>query len=143
MPTLKHVLTLLLYATAASAIASEVDAASLAAACKEELADDADKPTFCLIFFTGYIDGNDAGAERGLRTAFIQDSRNSETLHGIKDLTGRVSLLRRQAHCLPPQATAKQVAEVFVQFIDAHPDQESEPYQQPLIDAIESYYCDK
>jgi hypothetical protein len=96
---------------------------------------------YCLTLIHGYVDGMRSGANRGLRTAFIQDEKNLETTQGIDDVRLRISRLRSQAACIPSQATVKQVADVFLKYVAAHPSRRNEPYQEVLLDAMESHYC--
>ena len=95
----------------------------------------------CTFLLRGFADGLRVGANRGIRTAFIDDTQNLATTKGIDDLQFRVGLVRAKAQCLPPQATIGQLTEVFVRFMDAHPERKDEPYAEPLTDAIESYFC--
>jgi Rap1a immunity proteins len=95
----------------------------------------------CTLLLRGFADGLRVGANRGIRTAFIDDSQNLATTKGIDDLQFRAGLVRAKAQCLPPQATIGQLTEVFVRFMDAHPERKDEPYSEPLTYAIESYFC--
>lgn len=95
----------------------------------------------CTFLLRGFVDGFVAGSRRGVRTAFISDAQNLATTKGINDLQSRVSLVSPKAQCLPPAATLGQVAEVFIRYLDAHPQRSSELYPEPLIDAMEEYFC--
>jgi hypothetical protein len=120
---------------------SYVNAAAVESTCKLELSKASKGPGSCIMLFRGFIDGFASGADRGLRVAFMQDQKNLATTEGIDDVQFRIGQLRSSASCLPTQATAKQVAEVFLQFMKAHPNRRSEPYREPMLDALQSYYC--
>ena len=120
---------------------SYMNAATVESTCKLELSKPSESPGSCIILFRGYIDGFASGADRGLRVAFTQDQKNLATTAGIADVQSRIGQLSSSAACVPMQATAKQVVEVFLQFMKAHPNRRSEPYREPLLDALQSYYC--
>lgn len=120
---------------------SAVTASAVESTCKAELSKSPNQVGSCILLVRGYIDGLNSGASRGLRAAFFKDQKNLATTEGIDDVQFRISQLQASAACVPPQATAKQVAEVFLQYMKANPNRRNEPYREPMLDALESYYC--
>ena len=48
---------------------------------------------------------------------------------------------RRQAQCMPADATAEQVAGALSTYLLVHPEKRGEPYIEPLADAVLAAYC--
>jgi Rap1a immunity proteins len=130
---------------AAAQVALVPTASALEQSCRAALRDGPTPPTspieLCAFVIVGYLDGLRAGANRGLRAAFLADQKNLDTTTGLQDLQRRMSIIRPKAQCLPPQVTIRQIIEVYVNYMQIHPERRSQPYSEPLLDALESYFC--
>lgn len=139
------ILTMLCHSASAQTSQTRTTAGMVANQCKQvnsgNLTTSVIAAGLCTFLIRGFVDGFQSGANRGMNTAFIDDQKNRATTQGIADVQLRLSIIRPKAECLPPQATIKQVNEVFVQYMESHPERREEPYREPLTDAIESYFC--
>lgn len=43
-----------------------------------------------------------------------------------------MSTIRPKAQCLPPQVTIRQIIDVYVNYMQTHPERRSQPYSEPL-----------
>ena len=130
-----------IFAWQASYAQTVVSAGVVETTCRYELSKSPNEVGSCILLVRGYMDGFSSGANRGLRAAFFKDQKNLATTEGIDDVQFRIGQLQASAACIPPQATAKQVAEVFLQYMKAHTNRRDEPYREPMLDSLESYYC--
>lgn len=97
----------------------------------------------CAMTIASFLDGLRVGADRGLRTAFIEDQAVLGTTKGIQDVQRRILAIRPKAHCVASNTGAFEVRSVFVRFMARHAERRSERYPAVMIDAIEAGFCSK
>lgn len=89
----------------------------------------------------GFIDGYKFGAIHGAATAFLKDPQNLATTNGVDDFTHRLGAVGTQAACIPERATRAQVRDVFITYVDEHPEALKASYANTLAAAIQNHYC--
>lgn len=93
------------------------------------------------IQLNGFVFGYLAGAKHGELAMLIHDDAALATTKGIADVRQRIGRVYPFASCISSDAAMQQVTDVFILYVDEHPETKSQPYPAVFKEAIESHYC--